>query len=72
MEKRIKPFSGIDDIIKAPKKARNYMDSLRTEIYYMQKKLRKQKKIISSYRKALESPVEAISHCCSTHPPHNP
>ena len=40
-EKRVKKFATIDDILLSPGTALIYMEELRTQIYHMQKKLRK-------------------------------
>lgn len=40
--KRVKRFSNIDELLLHPGEAIEYMEQLRTQIYYMQKKLRRQ------------------------------
>lgn len=48
-EKRIKPFSTIDDVLLGAGNAVEYIERLRSEIYFLNKKLRKQNKKVNRY-----------------------
>lgn len=50
VEKRKKKFDSIDDILLSPGTALIYMDEMRTQIYHMQKKLRKQRSQLVTLR----------------------
>lgn len=59
-EKRVKKFSNIDDLLLSPGNAMIYMDRLRTEVYHMQKKLRRQAYRIKFQELELEDADEVM------------